>query len=427
MKPPADRPSRKRKSAGRLAVGLGVGIGLALLAIFTDRPELITIAPQDQRFKKSPTVLIVEDEPGPREALRVVLRPFFNIHTADNAGAALQMLNTQPIDLVTLDQQLPDRDGLEVLHDIKQHHPHVEVVMITGYGSLASARKGLLRGAAGYLPKPFDTTELITLLHQSLAKQQRLALLRTYLRRSTALWGTGQESEMAWKELQTLYGSCRKAVPETVPTPSTADNALPLLSELVEAKDRQLLNHCSRVSHYATLLGRRMNLTEAEQKSLAIGAFLHDIGTLSIEGHDFLAEQTAGIDRVAASTPCQDIGAHIALRLGFPAEVRQIITYHQERYDGVGRLHGLEGDRIPLPARIVHIAHAFDCLTAGVPGRPPAAITDALRHITAEAGTHFDPRLADLLVRAATERNGSAFRPNAGPDPDWHLGLRAAS
>ena len=68
--------------------------------------------------------------------------------------------------------------------------------------------------------------------------------------------------------------------------PSHADerpNFLPLLSDLLEAKDRQLLSHCSRVSAYATLVGNRIDLTRAEQQSLALGAFLHDIGKISPE------------------------------------------------------------------------------------------------------------------------------------------------
>ena len=66
---------------------------------------------------------------------------------------------------------------------------------------------------------------------------------------------------------------------------------LPLLSDLLEAKDRQLLNHCSRVSFYATLLANRIDLTLAEQKSLALGAFLHDIGKIGPEPYQFADDE----------------------------------------------------------------------------------------------------------------------------------------
>src|SRR5512134_212428 len=128
---------------------------------------------------RKPTVLVVDDEAGPRDALKVILRPFFNIRSAENAKSALEVLNEQPIDLITLDQKLPDRQGMDLLQDIKHDFADTEVIIITGYGSLKSAMEGIRHGAAGYLLKPFNVTELITLINQTLEKKQRLDYLRS--------------------------------------------------------------------------------------------------------------------------------------------------------------------------------------------------------------------------------------------------------
>lgn len=72
-----------------------------------------------------PTVLVVDDEAGPRDALKVILRPFFNIRSADNAQAALDVLSHESIDLITLDQKLPDRQGIDLLQDIKHDHADI--------------------------------------------------------------------------------------------------------------------------------------------------------------------------------------------------------------------------------------------------------------------------------------------------------------
>ena len=98
-----------------------------------------------------PSVLVVDDETGPRDALKVILRPFFTIHSADNAKSALRVLKDQHIDLITLDQKLPDRQGIDLLQDIKQDYADIEVIIITGYGSLKSAMEGIRHGAAGDL------------------------------------------------------------------------------------------------------------------------------------------------------------------------------------------------------------------------------------------------------------------------------------
>ena len=139
--------------------------------------------------KNKPTLLVIDDEAGPRDALSVILRPFFNIQTAESASAAIDVLNSQPIDLITLDQKLPDRQGIDLLQDIKHHHAGVEVIIITGYGSLKSAMEGIRHGAAGYLLKPFNVTELLSLINQTLEKKQRLDFLRHFIRTSTESLG----------------------------------------------------------------------------------------------------------------------------------------------------------------------------------------------------------------------------------------------
>jgi putative nucleotidyltransferase with HDIG domain len=351
-----------------------------------------------------PTVLVVDDEAGPRDALKVILRPFFNIRSAENAQTALDVLSHEPVDLITLDQKLPDRQGIDLLQNIKQDHADIEVIIITGYGSLKSAMEGIRHGAAGYLLKPFNVTELISLIGQTLEKKQRLDLIRNVLKHSTDLWGDEHTARQAWASLTTKYFAIGK---KDQAASSGPQDLLPLLSDLLEAKDRQLLNHCSRVSFYATLLANRLNLTIAEQKSLAIGAFLHDIGKVSIQRYQFTDEPILPSGESAFSKEHCEIGARMILPLGYPAEVGQIISYHHERWDGSGYPHGLQGEGIPLLARVVSISQMFDHLTAEVPGRSPLSIDQAIQQIALQANTYFDPMLADQFARVATECKAS--------------------
>jgi putative two-component system response regulator len=354
-----------------------------------------------------PSVLVVDDETGPRDALKVILRPFFTIHSAENARSALQVLKERRIDLITLDQKLPDRQGIDLLQDIKQDYADIEVIIITGYGSLKSAMEGIRYGAAGYLLKPFNVTELITLINQTLEKKQRLDFLRSFLKTSTALWGTESESAQAWKDVQTNYFAIGKPCPQGPIGGSDMNVLIPLLSDLLEAKDRQLLNHCSRVSFYASLLANQMNLALPEQKALALGAFLHDIGKVSWANYKYEANEDARSGRRDSGKEYSEAGARMLLPLGFQAEVGQIVAYHQERFDGVGNPHGLQGAGIPLLARIVAIAQAFDNLTVDIPGNLPLSIEDAVKHITLQADTHFDPQLTEIFARVVRECKSS--------------------
>jgi putative two-component system response regulator len=357
--------------------------------------------------KNKPTLLVIDDEAGPRDALQVILRPFFNIQAAESASAAIDVLNSHTVDIITLDQKLPDRQGIDLLQDIKQHHADVEVIIITGYGSLKSAMEGIRHGAAGYLLKPFNVSELLSLINQTLEKKQRLDFLRRFIGTPTGLWGSEAECALAWKELRAGYQAIGKPTVHLASGSESVPNLLPLLSDLLEAKDRQLLNHCSRVSFYATLLGNRIDLTLAEQKSLALGAFLHDIGKIGPEPYQFADDEILATGESAGNRHHPERGAKLVLPLGLPAEVGQIIAYHHERWDGSGYPFGLQDGGIPQLARIVCLAQTFDHLTAELPGRTPLTIDDACQQMLSYAGTHFEPKLTELFARVVQECKAS--------------------
>ncbi|HEY6262510.1 MAG TPA: HD domain-containing phosphohydrolase [Nitrospiraceae bacterium] len=364
-----------------------------------------TVTPEPTQ--KKPTLLVIDDEAGPRDALRVILRPFFNIQTAESARAAIDALNSQPIDLITLDQKLPDRQGIELLQDIKRHHTGVEVIIITGYGSLKSAMEGIRHGAAGYLLKPFNITELLSLVNQTLEKKQRLDFLRHFIGTSIGLWGSETQCAQAWKELFAGYRAIGRSASDNSSRVEDIPDLLPMLSDLLEAKDRQLLNHCSRVSFYATLLANRINLTLAEQKSLALGAFLHDIGKIGLEIYQFADDEIAENGESVDNRHHPEQGAKLVVPLGLPTEVGQIIAYHHERWDGSGYPFGLQGEGIPQLARIVCLAQTFDHLTAELPDRTPLSIDDACQRMLSYAGTYFEPKLTELFTRVVQECKAS--------------------
>ena len=351
-----------------------------------------------------PTVLVIDDEAGPRDALKVILRPFFNVQSAENASAALDILSRHPIDLITLDQKLPDRHGMDLLQEIKHDHVDTEVIIVTGYGSLKSAMDGIRYGAAGYLLKPFNVTELITLINQTLEKKRRLDFIRAFFQSSSALWGTEQESAQAWQALQSGYAALDADKQGAAPVSGKDFEWLPLLSDVLESTDRQLLNHSSRVSFYATLIGNRLNLSSDEQKSLTMGAFLHDIGKAGIAPHHFSdGQRQASPDLADVHKEHPDRGAQLVRHAGLSAEISQIILCHHERWNGQGYPHGLQGEGIPLLARIVSLAQTFDHLTADPMASSPLTIEEALDRISSQAHTYFDPTLTNLFIQVMNE------------------------
>ena len=362
-----------------------------------------------------PSVLIIDDEAGPRDALKVILRTFCNVRSAENARAALEVLSQEPIDLITLDQKLPDRHGLELLRDIKHRRPDVEVIIVTGYGSLKSAMEGIRHGAAGYLLKPFNVNELTTLIQQTMDKKRRLDFLRHCLRTLTGLWGSQEESACAWGKVKAGYALLSMNTQGDVHLQQNDMDLLSLLSDILEATDHQLLNHSSRVSFYATLMAGRLDLTTAEQKSLALGAFLHDIGKASFPSYRFAEDQILPSGEASLCEEHSDRGARMVAPLGLPVEVGQIIASHHERWDGQGYPRGLQGTDIPLPARIVGIAQTFDHLTADAPERVALPLDVAIRRISLQSHTHFDPLLLSLFIQVVKDSPVSPLAMDIAP------------
>jgi signal transduction histidine kinase len=125
-----------------------------------------------------PNILVVDDEMGPRESLKMILNPYYNVYTADRGPQAVEMLRKFPVDLVTLDLKMPGFSGINVLEKVKQHDPDIEAIIITGYGSLDTAIEGLRLGAFDYISKPFDVNHILALVRRGLERRNAKAQLR---------------------------------------------------------------------------------------------------------------------------------------------------------------------------------------------------------------------------------------------------------
>ncbi|WP_455378557.1 response regulator [Petrachloros mirabilis] len=347
---------------------------------------------------QKPTVLIVDDEPAPRAALTQILKEDFHILTAENGSRAMAAINDRSVDLITLDLKLPDQSGSDILKSIKRNHREIEVIIVTGYGTLQSAMECIRHGAAGFLLKPFNASELLSISLQTSQKKQRLDMLRGELADNHALWGPDPACIQAWQDLMARYAAQMKSGLLEVSSQETTSPLIQFVSDVLEAKDRHLVNHGNRVSFYATLVAGKLQLPLAEQQALSLGALAHDL--------DLAGEQDSSVlqhdnDR-RRHRP--DLGARIGRAIGLPAEAVQVIALHHERWDGTGSPFGLQGDRIPLLARIVGLAQAFDDLTADTAGDAAIPIQEALERIEQQAGTAFDPSLVEIFCQTMREQ-----------------------
>jgi signal transduction histidine kinase len=129
-----------------------------------------------------PKVLIVDDELGPRESISYLLQDEFEVHTADRVDRGLELASRESFAVVIMDIRMPQKNGIQGLEELRRIDPDVSVIMLTGYGALASAQVAMSLGANEYLKKPFDVEVMLQAVHRhaqaTLERKKRSGLFR---------------------------------------------------------------------------------------------------------------------------------------------------------------------------------------------------------------------------------------------------------
>lgn len=357
---------------------------------------------------KRARILIVEDQVGPRKSLEMILSPFFETLSVDRGEEALKVLQTQKVDLVTLDLRLPDGHGTDVLRKIKKLYSDTEVIIITGYAELKSAIDAINLGAFSYLLKPFNIGDVISAVNRSIEKKKRLDRLKDFLGDIGNLVGYNIEIGEGIKRLKedpTLLDKIKKTFerPEQETEQRKQFNNFEFIRTLIdtiEKKDPYANGHSSRVNYYSNLIGQQLKLTDQEREELQIGTYLHDIGKLGIETHVIQKREKYSTEEAAAIKKHPEIGAGLVAPLGPSSNVLSVIRHHHEFFNGTGYPNGIRGKEIPFLARIVAVADAFDAMTSDYPYayREFLSLDEAKEELERCSGTQFDPEIVNALV-----------------------------
>ncbi len=171
------------------------------------------------------------------------------------------------------------------------------------------------------------------------------------------------------------------------------------LATAIDARDQVGVGHVRRTQIYAVGLGKILGLPASDIDAIRTGALLHDIGKLAVPDHI--------LNKPGALTPAElektkihsRVGASILEKVGFASPVVPTVKYHHESWDGTGYPDGLRGEEIPLTARVLSVADAFDTLRGARPYRPAIPREKARQIIQTEAGTRFDPAIVNTLIR----------------------------
>lgn len=171
-----------------------------------------------------------------------------------------------------------------------------------------------------------------------------------------------------------------------------------VLGAAIAKRDSDTSAHNYRVTLYAIRLAEAAGVDAQSMHALILGAFLHDVGKIGISDNILLKPGRLTEDEFAEMRGHVGLGLDIIGVSDWLARAREVVACHHERYDGSGYPQGLQGDAIPLAARIFALVDVFDALTSRRPYKEPLAPAEALAIIERDAGSHFDPALVPLFA-----------------------------
>jgi putative nucleotidyltransferase with HDIG domain len=173
---------------------------------------------------------------------------------------------------------------------------------------------------------------------------------------------------------------------------------LSVLSGAIEARDPYTRGHSARVTALSEAVARKLGWSEERLASLRLGGPLHDIGKLAVS--DEVLRKAGRLDdhELAQIREHPKTGARLILRIAALRDAIPYVLYHHERWDGAGYPSGKAGEEIPLEARVLAVADAFDAMTSDRPYRRALTHEEALAEVERCAGTQFDPQIASVFL-----------------------------
>jgi cyclic di-GMP phosphodiesterase len=307
-------------------------------------------------------VLVIDDDAVVREVIGEMLAGAgYEVLTAGTAAEALELFVDEEVGLVVSDIVMPDLSGLELLEAMRLHRPSLPIVLVTGANTRDNLTEALTRGADGFVAKPFTQAELCEAVENALDRAGR------------------SEQDLRARLL--------------APTLTSA------LANAIEAREEGMRGHCERLTVLAMRLGLAFGLGEEEIETIRLGALLHDIGKIGIPDSVLLKPAALTAEETELMRTHTVIGDNLLEPIDLLAAVRPIVRHHHERWDGRGYPDGLEGEQIPLGARIMAVADAVEAMSASRVYREPLAEPDIVRELERGRGGQWDPNIVDLTLR----------------------------
>jgi putative two-component system response regulator len=350
-------------------------------------------------------IIIVDDIIANLDQGKNILKTFYQVFPAQSAAKLFEILENTSPDLILLDIEMPEMNGYEVIRKLKadERYADIPVVFLTAKSDTECEREGFDLGAEDYILKPFSAPLLLKRIEHQL----------TIVRKTKDLQATQIKLKHYADNLEKMVRDKTEEVVEL------QNAVLTTVADLVEFRDKSTGGHIMRTQLYLKALTDDLKrnatvyskvLSEWDLDFFLQSAQLHDVGKIAIsdtilnkpgkltdeEFEIIKTHVTVGVD--AIERIMNDTKKHAFLH-----HALLIVGTHHEKWDGSGYPIGVKGENIPLEGRLMAVVDVYDALVSDRPYKKAFTHEEARRIIVESSGTHFDPVLVDVFLRADDE------------------------
>jgi putative nucleotidyltransferase with HDIG domain len=349
-------------------------------------------------------ILVISDNPSLNNYLKEELssKEGYEITITYDSWQAFEVLKNGLFDLIIIKVSSNETELANLTREFKKRDLDCIIVVIGERVNADIMQEVSRLGIYEFLSMPLSAERLQFVVKKAVALHSVLVGHRKFIssltERSVALQKQNillaKRIEESTKNLTRLYENLRSTYMRTVKA----------LAQAIEAKDHYTHSHSEKVSRYATHIARQMRLPSKQVELIHQACELHDLGKIGIHDSILTKEEPLTPGEWEQIKQHAVKGAQILEPLTFLGEVVELIRQHHEHYDGTGYPKGLKGEQILLGARIIHVADAYEAMTASRSYRKtPLSKGEAVAEIKKHSGRQFDPKVVEAFLKVVDE------------------------
>jgi response regulator RpfG family c-di-GMP phosphodiesterase len=316
-------------------------------------------------------ILFVDDETANLRLLERLFRNEYDVYSAASGVEGLDLLALHDFAIIVSDQRMPGMTGIEFLMRAAEMRPQTVRIMLTGYTDANALVDALNSGVVyKYVAKPWINEDFQQNVKRALQHYETLKAQRSL--------------QLQNERLQSRIKATREGFIEVV-------------ADMLELKEPQARAHARRTSEYAAQIGYAIQMQRPEVEQLMLAAFLHEAALFRIPNEILLKDGPLTLEEQHIVNQNFEPGLEILERIPDLAEIASVLRFHYEHFDGSGQPGGFSGEQIPLHARILAVADAYDAMTAPRMMKSGLSHQDAILALKSAAGSKFDPSVVAVF------------------------------